>query len=545
MPQAETQTDHPVITAMNTLEYDAATLGNHDLDFGPEHLAKALAKKTFPIVSANVRLPPELLQIKRYVILERTMAGHKSPLRIGVTGILPPETLESPAAKDPSIVCEPVRPALARVLAEMKEAGADITIVLAHCAVGSEARPESGTALSDTLSVLQKADLVLAGHTHEVCPRPDASLRIIPGADFPALIPGAWGEHLGQADLSLERSNNRWHIRETQLSTERTAANAPECPEIVAALAGHHSATLAAVAEPLGQTTGQIDSFFTLVQDNASLHLLAEAFEESVRQAVRGTAIADVPVLSVIAPFRTGGRAGPWHYCHIPKGTIAQRDLDKLYSFHDTLCALRISGKALRLWLEASASVFSQVPVGAQDAPLLNGTFPGYLFDVIPQLEYEIDISRPAVFNAERRRVSTGQGRITSLSYKGKTVCDDAIFTLAASSYRAQTFWPDIPEALRPQLILDTGEPCRNVLGSYIRSKGTIRPATSPSWRFKPMPHTSALFLTSPKAASSPAKGIEFIRHTPFGFAEMRLSLSGTGCAQTLANPAGASYIGQ
>ena len=41
--EPETHHDtHPMITAMNLLGYDAATIGNHDLDFGIDHLAASL-----------------------------------------------------------------------------------------------------------------------------------------------------------------------------------------------------------------------------------------------------------------------------------------------------------------------------------------------------------------------------------------------------------------------------------------------------------------------------------------------------------------------
>jgi 2',3'-cyclic-nucleotide 2'-phosphodiesterase/3'-nucleotidase len=45
---------HPVIAAMNTLGFDATTLGNHEFNYGLEFLDAALAGANFPIVCANV-----------------------------------------------------------------------------------------------------------------------------------------------------------------------------------------------------------------------------------------------------------------------------------------------------------------------------------------------------------------------------------------------------------------------------------------------------------------------------------------------------------
>lgn len=45
---------HPVIQAMNTVGFDASTLGNHEFNYGLEFLTKSLAGADFPVVSANV-----------------------------------------------------------------------------------------------------------------------------------------------------------------------------------------------------------------------------------------------------------------------------------------------------------------------------------------------------------------------------------------------------------------------------------------------------------------------------------------------------------
>ncbi|MEP2473405.1 MAG: metallophosphoesterase, partial [Paracoccaceae bacterium] len=47
---------HPVITAMNTLRFDATTLGNHEFNYGLDFLTKSMAGASFPVVSANVVL---------------------------------------------------------------------------------------------------------------------------------------------------------------------------------------------------------------------------------------------------------------------------------------------------------------------------------------------------------------------------------------------------------------------------------------------------------------------------------------------------------
>ena len=94
---------HPIMKAMNVLEFDASTLGNHEFNYGLDFMFKVLDGADFPIVCANVArgslaenprdddliLPP-------YVILDRTVtdgAGEEHPIRIGLIGFVPPQIM--------------------------------------------------------------------------------------------------------------------------------------------------------------------------------------------------------------------------------------------------------------------------------------------------------------------------------------------------------------------------------------------------------------------------------------------------------------------
>jgi len=93
---------HPVIAAMNTLGFDASTLGNHEFNYGLSFLMKSLDGAAFPVINANIvkemganpredttLLPP-------YVILERTVtdgAGTEHPIKLGLIGFVPPQVM--------------------------------------------------------------------------------------------------------------------------------------------------------------------------------------------------------------------------------------------------------------------------------------------------------------------------------------------------------------------------------------------------------------------------------------------------------------------
>ena len=93
---------HPVIIAMNSLGYEASTLGNHEFNYGLDFLMKSLAGADFPIVSANIATEmgatptADKTLVAPYVILDRMLidgAGVEHAIRIGLIGFVPPQIM--------------------------------------------------------------------------------------------------------------------------------------------------------------------------------------------------------------------------------------------------------------------------------------------------------------------------------------------------------------------------------------------------------------------------------------------------------------------
>src|SRR5947209_19212135 len=51
--ERDSQRPHPVVDALNAMQYDVATPGNHEFDFGPTVLGRATGDATYHYVSAN------------------------------------------------------------------------------------------------------------------------------------------------------------------------------------------------------------------------------------------------------------------------------------------------------------------------------------------------------------------------------------------------------------------------------------------------------------------------------------------------------------
>src|SRR3984957_15198545 len=88
---------HPTIRAMNTLGYDAATVGNHEFNYGLDFCSVALRGANFPFCVANVFNVVGTHYLPPTVILERSFRaedGSAVPLKIGVIGFVTPQIVE-------------------------------------------------------------------------------------------------------------------------------------------------------------------------------------------------------------------------------------------------------------------------------------------------------------------------------------------------------------------------------------------------------------------------------------------------------------------
>ena len=70
---------HPVIAAMNTLDYAVATLGNHDFNYGLEALDRAYAQARFPVVCCNVRKSDGSPWFPPSIVIERAFVDETEP----------------------------------------------------------------------------------------------------------------------------------------------------------------------------------------------------------------------------------------------------------------------------------------------------------------------------------------------------------------------------------------------------------------------------------------------------------------------------------
>lgn len=499
---------HPVITAFNTLGYDAATLGNHEFDYGLDFLSEVIQDAQFPIVSANIatRLGPSPARdetlVPPFTILRRQIFDHEGGahvLRIGVIGFAPPQIAQwDRESLNGRVHTRDILAAARAWLPRLRARGADIIVALAHTGIGP-LDPEDGSENAATaLAALPEIDAVVAGHSHQIFPGPtfpaSAAVDPVKGrlAGKPAVMPGHSANHVGIIDLQLQRctsGSRRWQVVDSCARIGHRSDRAPT-QALQQALAPDHRATLAWSRRQLGEAAVPVHTHFATSAPSAALALIAEAKAEHVRAAVTGTGLGDLPILSSAAPFRAGGRGGPANYTEIAAGPLRMRNLSDLYPFPNTIVALLVTGTEVADWLERSAAIFRQIAPGATDAPLHDEAVPSFIFEAIPQLSYAIDLSQPSRFDGQGRLVRPDARRITGLRHDGRPVSPHAEFLLVTNSHRAGRARLQDPSA-DPQVVFTDGARVQSIIAAHVQARRSVGASPARHWHFLPMPGTS------------------------------------------------------
>lgn len=181
---------------MNLMGYDAATIGNHEFDFGLENMARIFRLARFPIVCCNYDFsgtPVEGL-VKPYTIVRR--AG----LRIGILGVAPQldglvakHTCEGVGYSDPVAAVQPVADYL------KNEAKCDLVVCLSHLGWNV-----AGVSDEELISQTRNIDLVIGGHSHTYFASPQL-MENLDGQTIPDNQMGKNARYVGTLRLRLVR----------------------------------------------------------------------------------------------------------------------------------------------------------------------------------------------------------------------------------------------------------------------------------------------------------------------------------------------------
>jgi 2',3'-cyclic-nucleotide 2'-phosphodiesterase/3'-nucleotidase len=538
---------HPMVAAMNVLNYDCGTVGNHEFNYGLEFMHNALGTARFPIVCANVETSDGKAMMKPWIVLDREVvdeSGTAHNLKVGVIGFVPPQIMQwDKAHLEGKAQTTDIVDAARKHVPDLKKAGADLVVALCHSGIAGGERKGGEENAALHLAAVDGIDVILTGHQHYVFPG-GKEFNNIPGVDpkkgtlhgKPAVMAGFWGSHLGLIDLDLAKEGDAWKVAAFSVEARpiyervdrKVVAKVGSEAAVAAAAQADHDATLTYVREPVGSTAVPIHSYFSLVADDASVKLVTEAQAWYVAALVKQSPYKDLPVLSAAAPFKAGGRGGPNYFTDIKPGPLAIKDMADIYIYPNTIRAVKVTGAQVREWLERSAGIYNRIdPAKGGEQELVNPKFPAYNFDVIAGVEYRIDPMQPSRYDNDGKLVNPDARRIKDLTHGGKPVADDQVFIVVTNNYRAGG-GGNFPGNDGTTMVLEAPDLTRDAIMRFIMERKEIAPKPDGSWSLVPPPaNVTATFLTGPNAAAYQPAGIKVERmgDGPDGFVKYKLAL--------------------
>lgn len=316
-----------VIDVYNQMGYDVATTGNHEFDWGQTRLQERITQAEFPFVVANIftagtdtrpswAVPTVLFDVKGQ--------------QIGVIGVTSKDT--------PSIVMpgnlaglefRPVGPIVAQYAAELRAAGADIVVVLAHMPDVTKNTQSQLVAAGEIIDVAQPGvDLIISGHNHT-----GVTGRI---NGIPLMQEYSSGTAIGVSNLSYDRRLGTVVNSALQVVTTYNEGVVPD-PEIAAAV-GAYEAELSGIMNAVKASTLGPISYTT----------------DAAGQSPMGNLIADAQRWkggTQIAFMNPGGVRKPIQYASYPHD-ITFGDFFIVQPFDNKLMTFTLTGEQIWAVLE-------------------------------------------------------------------------------------------------------------------------------------------------------------------------------------------------
>jgi len=221
-----------VVRAYDALHYTAATIGNHEFDYGPVGpaatpqspeddprgalLARA-AEMDFPLLGANLRVAATGAPVS-WPHVTPTALVEAAGVKVGLIGVTTEETLGTTIhANVADLAIAPIVATVTEHARALREAGATVIAVLAHaggrCHDFSDADDLSSCEADDEIFEVARAlpaglvDVIVAGHTHKgVAHRVNGVV---------VLESYAYGRAFGRVDVVVDRSTG--HVSETRV----------------------------------------------------------------------------------------------------------------------------------------------------------------------------------------------------------------------------------------------------------------------------------------------------------------------------------------
>jgi 2',3'-cyclic-nucleotide 2'-phosphodiesterase/3'-nucleotidase len=494
---------NPIIAAMNALGYDAMAIGNHDFNFGMDHLRKIRREAQFRILAANVTggNPNTDEPFSAHVV--REVAG----VRVAVVGFVTPGVLHWEMPENyRGFRFHSIVETAAMVIPKVR-AKADLVVVISHSGLGRDpADAPDENSMAQVAEQVPGIDVILFGHTHREVPE-----KILNGVLLSQ--PKFWGQSLSEVEIALERQAGGWRVTSKKSRIIPVTDAVPPAPDVLKLAEVAWRGTEAFLDQPVAGLSRPLDGATARLEDHPLLDLIHAAQLDAGH--------ADVSLATL---FQTGVR--------FPAGTPTARQFYALYPYENTLFTVEMTGAQLKEILERAASFYPAWPLASAGRSAVPGapgetahpSLPGYQADTAAGVSYTLDLSQPV------------GSRIRDLAFRGRPLEPARGLRVAVNHYRYYGGGGyGMYQGLR--IVQRSRDSVRDLVIAYARRVGSIPATAAGTWRIEPAEAREAL-LREARGRAQTSAGAQ--PPLPAGFPERVhvLPAAGRGPLHALALPA-------
>ena len=508
----------PIYKAMATFGYDAITFGNHEFEYELTYMQNQMlgAGLTDACVLSNVTMTNTGQHVwNKNKIITRTVTtrdGSQLSLNVGVIGETIPKLSSKRMDYTGILSTEDMVVNATREAAELKAAGADVVVVLAHSGIGDENPELNAENASYALTKIPEVDAVLCGHLHKSFPSAkypqfyersgiDKTTGLSNGKNL-IMIEDS-GKQIGIADLVVNKENGSTNIV-SRTSTIRDMTNDVAIDENINTnfMGEWKNELVASYSNILGEIEKGLDyeNYFGTIEDTSITQLVNRAKMSYAMWYIntKKTDYKDKHVIGV-SNYEKYGLSDPLAYIDL-KDNLLMSCLSAIQRYKTALYLYNVNGQQLREWVEWSASAYATSSQTTTPGEVLDSSFTisdastidqnllqdawknnwgsFYVFDGV---EYTIDTTIEPRYDINGNKISESK-RVTKLTVNGVEVKDTDSFIVAGNRFAISS---DLITQIQASKIHSTSDRCQNIVKEYLEEcsmNGTFKNLTDQNW---------------------------------------------------------------
>lgn len=445
---------HPMVQAINALNYDVWVTGNHEYNYGMDITKKTIADMNCKVLTGNVYDEEGNPIADGYTIIE------KDGVRVAIIGMVTQNITRWDVVNlEKCTVTDPLEET--RKIIDAIQGQYDVLVGVFHMGIKNE-YGVANSGVTDILNACPEFDVMVSSHEHTQIPNEDINgVLVVQNKNM--------AQTMAVIDLKLEKDGDGWKVAEK--TSESVNIGDFESDPAIVELLGKYDEEARADAE---QVVGTLEDGALAPENEIAEIPTAQIEDTALIDLINDVQMyyTDAPV-SAAALFTMDANMYP--------GDIHKCDMALIYKYTNTLYKLHMNGAQLKKYMEWSMDYYNTFEPGDLTISF-NPDIRAYNYDMFAGVNYEVNIGNEP------------GNRIENLTWPdGTPVKEDDEFDIAVNNYRAnsQLLAPgeifeegDMPTLLEMDVRGEIGG-VRELIRDYIVNVkgGTITPECDGNWK--------------------------------------------------------------